>query len=35
LNEEVEIEKGYFVKFNTLYLISKTRRGWSFGYFWL
>lgn len=27
LNEEVEIEKGYFVKFNTLYLISKTRKG--------
>ena len=27
LNEEVEIEKGYFIKFNTLYLISKTRKG--------
>ena len=27
LNEEVEIEIGYFVKFNTLYLISKTRKG--------
>ena len=27
LNEEVEIEKGYFVKFNTIYLISKTRKG--------